>query len=77
MADLYQIEPDLLECLIKSTIEPLRLSSSYSLATYWMTILQDRDRSQLYYCDPMLQYLSICRRILLLLDTNKVLDLEL
>ena len=79
MTDLYRIKPDLLECLIKSTIEPLRLgrNSSYTLDDYLSGFLQDRDRSQLYYCDPKLQHISICRHILSLLDTNKALDLEL
>ena len=57
MADLYKIEPDLFERLIKSTIEPLRLhgvfpNSRYILDGYLSGFLQDRDRSQLYYCDP-------------------------
>ena len=54
MAVLYGIKPDLLESLIKPT---LRLGSSYTL-TYTMDdylsgFLLDKDRSQLYYCDPM------------------------
>ena len=79
MTVLYGIKLDLLKCLIKSTIEPLRLgfNSSYTLDDYLSGFLQDRDRSQLYYCDPKLQHISICRHILSLLDTNKALDLEL
>ena len=78
MADLYVIWPHLLECLIKSTIEPLRLNlfSRYELDNYLYEFLQDRDRSQLYYCDPVLQHISICHHVLLLLDTNKALDLD-
>ena len=78
MTDLYRIKPDLLECLIKSTIEPLRLgrNSSYTLDDYLSGFLQDKDRSQLYYCDPMLQHISTCRHILSLLDGTKALDLE-
>ena len=73
MADLYRIKPDLLERLIKSTIEPLRTSlvhywhkpySPYKLEDYLSGFLRDRDRSQLYYCDPMLQHIYICRHIL-------------
>jgi hypothetical protein len=67
MADLYGIKPDLLERLIKSTIEPLRSSRSYpryKLDRYLSGFLQDRDRSQLYYCDLELQHISICRQIL-------------
>ena len=41
---------------------PLRLSNSIHLYD------QLEDRSQLYYCDPMLQHISICRRFLSLLD---------
>ena len=80
MAGLYQIKPDLLESLIKSTIEPLRLgfnSSYYTLDDYLSGFLQDRDRSQLYYCDPTLQHFSICRHILFLLDTNQILQVDL
>ena len=67
MTDLYGIKPDLLECIIKSAIEPLRLGdpSRYRLDDYLSGFLQDRDRSQHYYCDPMLQHISICRHILL------------
>ena len=76
MADLYRIEPDLLERLIKPTIGPLRPSYAlypryiYKLDDYLSDFLQDRDRSRLYYCDPMLQHISICRQILFLLDRN-------
>jgi hypothetical protein len=83
MADLYRIEPDLLECLIKSTIEPLRPTESltsphsrYILDDYLSGFLQDRDRSQLYYCDPMLQHISICRHFLSLLDGSNAIDLQ-
>jgi hypothetical protein len=76
MAGLYRIKPDLLERLIKSTIEPLKrtisrrffLCSLYWLDDYLSGFLQDRDRSKLYYCDPILQHISLCRRILSLLD---------
>ena len=76
MADLYRINPDFLERFIKSTIEPLRPSSSFSGLTcyildhYLSDLLQDRDRSQLYSCDPMLQHISICRQFLSLLDRS-------
>ena len=80
MTELYGIEPDLLECLNKSIIEPLGLRPSYNsrfkLDDYLSGFLQDRDRSQLYYCDPMLQHISICRHILSLLVGTKALDLE-
>jgi hypothetical protein len=71
MADLYRIKPDLLERLTKSTIEPLKSpysSSRYMLDDYLSGFLKDRDRSQLYYCDPMLQHISLCRHFLSLLD---------
>ena len=69
MVDLYRIEPDLLKRFIKSTIEPIKLPSYYSPARYILddylsSFLQDRDRSQLYYCDPVLQHTSICRHFL-------------
>ena len=80
MTELYGIKPDLLEFLNKSIIEPLRLRPSYNsrftLDDYLSGFLQDRDRSQLYYCDPMLQHISICRHILSLLAGTKALDLE-
>ena len=74
MVDLYNIEPDLLEPLFKSTIEPLRSSHAsylprcYKLDDYLSGFLQDRDRSQLYYCDPTLQHISICCHFLSFLD---------
>ena len=70
MADLNRIKPDLLERLIKSTIEPLRplLVDSYTLDGYLSGFLQDRERSQLYYCHPMLQHIFICRQFLSLMD---------
>ena len=81
MADLYKIEPDLLERLIKSTIEPLKSLSShhnvyspYILGHYLSDFLRDRDRSQLYYCDRMLQHIFICRHILSLLDGFNAFD---
>ena len=80
MTDLYGIKQDLLECLIESTIEPLILRSSYNsrytLDDYLSDFLLDKERSQLYYCDPMLQHISICRRILSLLDGANALDLK-
>ena len=70
MADLYRIKPDLFERLVKSTIEPLQSfpSSHYILDSYLSGFLKDRDRSQLYYCDPMLQHIHICRHFFSLLD---------
>ena len=79
MADLYRINPDLLERLIKSPIEPLKPSyprGSYILDDYLSRFLQDYDRSQLYYCDPMLQHISICRHFLSLLDVSNASDLH-
>ena len=81
MADLYKIKPDLLEHLIKSTIEPLRSflahhnpSSPYKLGHYLSGFLHDRDRSQLYYCDPMPQHIFISRQFLSLLDGSNAFD---
>ena len=81
MADLYRIKPDFMERFIKSTIEPLRPSSSstglrYTLDRYLSDLLQDRDRSQLYSCDPMLQHISICRQFLFLLDPSNFFHLR-
>ena len=75
MADLYKIKPDLLECLNKSTIEPLKLSQPspyprYVLDDYLFDFLQDPDRSRLYYCDPMLQHISICHHFISFLDRS-------
>jgi hypothetical protein len=79
MARLYRIKLDLLERLIKSTIEPLRPAhvspeSRYRLDGYLSGFLQDRDRSQLYYCDPILQHISICRHFLSFLDQSNAFD---
>ena len=75
MADLYRISPDLLDRLIKSPIKPLEMktfSCGYTLDEYLSGFLQDRDRSQLYYCDPILQHISICRHFLSLLNHDAV-----
>ena len=77
MIGLYRIKADFLERLIKS-IEPLTpdLSHRYTLDDYLSGFLQDRDRSQLYYCDPELQHISICRQILSLSYQSNVFDLQ-
>ena len=80
MADLYGINPDLLErlmTLINFFFEPLEPSSShYILDDYLSSFLQDRDRSKHYYCDPMLQHISICRHFFSLLDGSSAFDLQ-
>ena len=82
MADLYRIKPDLLEHLIKSIIEPLRGISgeenhSYDeLGDYLSGFFRDRDRSQLYYRDPILQHIYICRHILSLLNGSNTIGLQ-
>ena len=97
MVDLYRIKPDVLERLIKSTIEPLRLGGSiylssmhirrrtpsilaefpgYKLDGYLSGFLLDRDRSQLLYCDPMLQHISICRHFFTLVDPSDPSDVQ-
>ena len=78
MAVLYRIKPDLLERLIKPAIES-RSPSSYSyyrLDDYLSGVLQDQYRPHPYYCDPMLQHISICRHILSLLDKSNAFDLQ-
>ena len=83
MADLYRIKPDLLKRFIKFIIEPLRSLASransfhgpyspYILEDYLSGFLQDPDRSQLYYCDPMLQHIFICRHFLSLLQGSNI-----
>jgi len=80
MVDLYRIEPNLLERFIKFTSRAQKSSFHilYShdniLYDYLSGFLQDHDRSQLYYCDPMLQHISICRNILSLLDGSNAFD---
>ena len=79
MADLYRIKPDLLERLIKSSIQPLKSSSPYSgyiLNDYLSDFLMDRDRSKLNYCDPMLQDVYILRHFLSLMDGSNAIDLH-
>ena len=78
MAVLYRIKADLLERLIKLAFEETDdgLSKDYILNAYLSDLLQDRDRSQLYYCDLELQHISICRQLLSLLDRSNDFDLE-
>ena len=81
MTDLYSIRPDSLERLIKSTIGLLRpffldLYPSFILDDYLSSLLQDRDRSQLYYCDPELQHNCICRHFFSFLDRSNVYHLQ-
>ena len=77
MADLYKIKPALLELLVKSTVEPLKPSPSYFILDgYLSNFLQDRERSQLYYRDPMHQHISICRHFLSLVDGSNAFDLQ-
>jgi hypothetical protein len=79
MADLYRIKQDLLERLVIFFFEPLKLPRSlYILDDYLSGFLQDRDRSQQYYCDPILQHIFICRHFLSLLDglRTNALDLQ-
>ena len=76
MADLYRIKADILQRFIKSELlTPCHDSDAYSsylpryvLDDYLSGFLQDRDRSNLNYCDPALQHISICRQFLSLLD---------
>ena len=75
MADLYGIEPDSLgRSLLVWPIEifEIRHEACYVLDGYLSDFLQDRDRSQHYYCDPMLQHLSICLRFLSLLHESNL-----
>ena len=69
---------DIERCSISNfTIEPLQPSPpQYKLDDHLSGFLQDRDRSQLYYCDPKLQHIFICRRILSLLDGSNAFDLQ-
>ena len=77
MACLYRIKSDQLKRLISFTIEPLKPSpSQYKLDDYLSDFLQNRNRSQLYYCDPMLQHIFICRQLLSLLDKSNVFDFQ-
>jgi hypothetical protein len=69
MVVLYRIKPDLLKRIIKFIVDPLK-PFHYILDDYVSLFLQDRDRSQLYYCDPMLQHITICRLFLFLLDQS-------
>ena len=74
MVDLYRIKRDLLDRLVQSPIRPLKITIDYSyhytLDEYLSGFLKDRDRSQLYYCDPILQHISICRHFMSLLDLS-------
>ena len=80
MVDLYRIKPEFLERFIKP-IELLRpldrvLYPRYVLDDYLSGFLQDRDRSQHYYCFPELQHTSICCQILSLLDRPNFFDFQ-
>ena len=79
MADLYRIKPEFLKHL--ESIELLRPSPrgsllGYELDDYLSGFLQDQDRSQLYYCDPELQHISICRQILSSSHQSNIFDLQ-
>ena len=77
MSDLYGIKPDFVKRL--ESIELLRrspFSRVYKLNDYLSGFLQDRDRSQLYYCDLELQHIFICRRILSLSYQSNVFGLQ-
>ena len=87
MADLYRIEPDLLEYFNNSNMGTLRgdptgpFRHDKILDDYLSVFLQDRDRSQHYYCDPMLQHIFICRHFLAFLPDgltggSNALDLQ-
>ena len=77
MAYLYKIKSDLLKRLINFTIEPLKpFPPYYKLDDYLSGFLHDQDRSRLYYCDSMLQHVSICRQILSLLDGSNAFDFQ-
>ena len=79
MSDLYGIRPEFLKRL--ESIGLLRPSPhgsllGYLLDDYLSGFLQEQDRSQLYYCDPELQHISIYRRILSLLYQSNVFGLQ-
>ena len=77
MSDLYGIKPDFVKRL--ESIELLRrspYSRVYKLNDYLFGFLQDQDRSQLYFCDPELQHISLCRQILSLSYQSNVFDLQ-
>ena len=77
MAVLYRIKADLLERLIKLAFEEKDFfNHRYILNGYMSDLLQDRDRSQLYYCDLELQHISICRQLLSLLDRSHDFGLQ-
>ena len=81
MADLYRVKLDFLRHLKSiGLLRPpygLVLYPGYILDNHLSGFLQDRDRSQLYYCDPELQHISICRQILSLPDrSNHFFDLQ-
>jgi hypothetical protein len=85
MADLYRIKLDVLEPLIKSELlgpsqnafAPGSHSRRYLLSRYLSGFLLDRVRSQLCYCDPMLQHISICRHFLSLLHRSSEFGFQL
>ena len=80
MADLYRNKPEL-SLVGYFTMQLLSFEHDPSkyimLDDYLSDFLQDRDRSQHYYCDPMLQHISICRHFLSLLDGLRSDALEL
>ena len=83
MADLYtgRIQPNFLSRLksIELLLRPSPyglLFPGYMLDDYLSGFLQDRDRSQLHYCDPELRHISICRQILSLSYQSNVFDLQ-
>ena len=74
--DLYGIKPEFLKRLESIGLLSPDLFYGYTLDDYLSGFLQDQDRSQLYYCDPELQHISICRRILSLSYQSNVFGLQ-
>ena len=80
MAILYKIKRHYLKRIIHwpdlVTIDCVPPYTRYKLDGYLSGFLQDRDRSQSYYCDPMLQHISICRHFLSLLGRSNAFHLQ-
>ena len=78
MADLYGVEVDQIKLLSQWAFRTYEVNiqpSTYTPSTYTLegdlsAFLRDSHRSQLYYCDPVLHHVFICRRFLSLLDES-------
>lgn len=72
MAHLYRVEVDQIKLFSQWALRTYKVNTpcTYTLEGDLSAFLRDSHRSQLYYYDPMLHHVFICRRLLSLLDES-------